>query len=412
MNWISDIYYVFQIFFLIILSINVLYHFVFSLASLFPIRLHLPQAGSYRKIAILIPGYKEDNVMLDVAKDALNQDYPREKYDVVVIADSFAETTIAQLKEMPVKLIEVSFDKSTKSKALNQAMSLLPDDYDVAVVLDADNIMIPGFLSQINNFFASKPDSAVQGHRVPKNANTPFAVLDGISEEIGNQMFRKGHAVLGLSSGIVGSGMAFGYTYFKNTMAKIKAVSGFDKELEIIMLKERHRVYYLPDALVYDEKVQNADAFSKQRRRWLFSQYYYLRIAFVDALTGLITRGDFNFFNKVFQWIMFPRIIIIGLMCVVAPLFVLLELLVFQVFITPVWIILFSVFILTFVMAIPKKYYNRQTLSAIGYIPQGAFLMFKTFFSLKGANKNFIHTPHGAVEENQTTVSEINMIKE
>ena len=399
MNWISDIFYILQIFFLIVLSINVLYHFVFSVASLFPIRLYLPEAFYYRKIAVLIPGYKEDNVMIDVAQDALNQDYPRGKFDVVVIADSFAETSIAQLNELPIKLIEVSFDKSTKAKALNQAMLLLPDIYDVAVVLDADNIMSPGFLQQINNFFALKPYSSVQGHRVPKNANTPFAVLDGISEEIGNQMFRKGHAVLGLSSGIVGSGMAFEYQFFKNTMANIKAISGFDKELEIVMLKERHRVYYLPDALVYDEKVQNANAFSKQRRRWLFSQYYYLRIAFLDALKSLITRGDINFFNKVFQWMMFPRIIIIGLMCVVAPLFILLELLFFQVSLTPTWIILFGVFVLTFVMAVPRKYYNLKTLHAILYIPQGVFLMFKNFFSLKGANKSFIHTPHGVAGE-------------
>ena len=399
MDWWANIFYVLQIFFLIILGTNVLYHFLFSVASLFPVRLRLPKADSYRKIAVLIPGYKEDTVIVDVAKDALNQDYPREKYDVVVIADSFADTTIAKLKELPIKLVEVSFDKSTKAKALNQAMSLLPDDYDIAVVLDADNIMIPDFLSKINDFFASKPDSSVQGHRIPKNANTPFAILDGISEEISNQMFRKGHAVLGLSSGIAGSGVAFGYAYFKNTMANIKAVSGFDKELEIILLKEKHRVYYLHDALVYDEKIQTADAFLQQRRRWMFSQYNYLRIAFFDALISLITHGNINYFNKAFQWLMFPRIIFIGLMCVIAPLFVLLELLVFHACLTPVWVILFGILILTFVLAIPRKYFTWQTLRAIGYIPHGMYLMFKTYFSLKGANKSFIHTSHG-VDEN------------
>ena len=399
MNWISNIFYILQVFIIIILSTNILYHFLFSMASLFPIRLHLPKAGLFRKIAVLIPCYKEDNVIVDAAKDALNQDYPHNKYDVVVIADSFSDTTIAKLKELPIKLIEVSFDKSTKAKALNQAMSLLPNDYDIAVVLDADNHMSFDFLSQINNFFATKPDCSVQGHRIPKNTNTPFAVLDGISEEIGNQMFRKGHAVLGLSSGIVGSGMAFEYAYFKNMMAKIKAVSGFDKELEIILLKEKHRVYYLPDALVYDEKVQDAATFSKQRRRWLFSQYYYLRMAFFDAFKCFVTNGDVNYFNRIFQWMMFPRIITIGLICVLAPLFVLLELLVFHVCITPIWIILFGIFILTYIMALPQKYYNRQTLHALVYVPQGVFLMTKAFFSLKGANSSFIHTPHGVAEK-------------
>jgi cellulose synthase/poly-beta-1,6-N-acetylglucosamine synthase-like glycosyltransferase len=46
---------------------------------------------------------------------------------------------------LPIKLIEVSFDKSTKSKTLNKAMATLDQDYDIAVVLDADNVMAPDF---------------------------------------------------------------------------------------------------------------------------------------------------------------------------------------------------------------------------------------------------------------------------
>jgi cellulose synthase/poly-beta-1,6-N-acetylglucosamine synthase-like glycosyltransferase len=52
-------------------------------------------------------------------------------------------------KKLPIKLIEVSFDKSTKSKALNKAMATLDQD-DIAVVLDADNVMAPDFLAKIN----------------------------------------------------------------------------------------------------------------------------------------------------------------------------------------------------------------------------------------------------------------------
>jgi hypothetical protein len=50
---------------------------------------------------------------------------------------------------------------------------------------------------------------AVQGHRTAKNTNNSWAILDAISEEINNNIFRKGHRVLGLSSAIIGSGMAF-----------------------------------------------------------------------------------------------------------------------------------------------------------------------------------------------------------
>jgi hypothetical protein len=65
---------------------------------------------------------QEDEVIIDIAHDALEQDYPPDSYDVVIIADSFLPETIQKLGTLPVKVIEVSFESSTKSKALNKAM--------------------------------------------------------------------------------------------------------------------------------------------------------------------------------------------------------------------------------------------------------------------------------------------------
>ena len=158
------------------------------------------------------------------------------------------------LRSLPVKLIEVSFDKSTKSKALNKAMAQLTNPYDIAVVLDADNIMAPDFLQQVNTAYAAGY-KAIQGHRTAKNLNTSWAVLDAVSEEINNHIVRKGHRVLGLSSAIIGSGMAFDYSYFKAIMADVKAVGGFDKEIELRMLKERNTIIYLSQAcLLYTSR--------------------------------------------------------------------------------------------------------------------------------------------------------------
>jgi hypothetical protein len=56
-----------------------------------------------------------------------------------------------------------------------------------------------------------------------KNTNNSWAILDAISEEINNNIFRKGHRVLGLSSAIIGSGMAFRYNYFKTLMSTVTA---------------------------------------------------------------------------------------------------------------------------------------------------------------------------------------------
>ena len=63
---------------------------------------------------------------------------------MVVIADSIDVGALATLKSLDIIVIEVSFEKSTKAKALNRAMAELKDQYQLAVVLDADNIMREG----------------------------------------------------------------------------------------------------------------------------------------------------------------------------------------------------------------------------------------------------------------------------
>ena len=111
--------------------------------------------------------------------------------------------------------MEVVFENSSKAKALKEAMKRLPPDYDSVIILDADNIMEKDFITRINNSI-NLGYKSIQAHRTAKNQNTPFAVLDTISEEINNQNFRKGHWIVGLSSALIGSGMAFDYKLFRD----------------------------------------------------------------------------------------------------------------------------------------------------------------------------------------------------
>ncbi|MEI6753156.1 MAG: glycosyltransferase [Paludibacter sp.] len=351
-----------------------------------------------RKYAVLIPGYKEDNVISEVAIESLKQDYPKDFFDVVIIADSFLPETIEKLKHLPIELIEVVFEKSTKSKALNKAMEILGDNYDVALVLDADNIMETDFISKINNAF-DKGFQIVQGHRIAKNTNTSFAILDAISEELNNHIFRKGHRALSLSSALIGSGMAFDYSLFKKRMSEINAVGGFDKELELTFLRDKKKIEYVEDALVYDEKVQKVEVFENQRKRWLSAQFVYFGRFFFSGLYHLLFKGNIDFFDKVIQMISPPRILLIGITGILALIISLV-----QIF-TPTtdffsipysyWIIVFIIVVLAFILSIPAKFYNRETLNALLTLPKAFASMFSSLFKLKGANKKFIHTQHG-----------------
>jgi cellulose synthase/poly-beta-1,6-N-acetylglucosamine synthase-like glycosyltransferase len=398
MEIVKSIVTVFEFILIIYLGFAAVYVFIFAFASIFPYRQKQPEVSVQRKMAVLIPGYKEDAVIVDVAKEALVQDYPADKYDVVVIADSFQPETLEKLAALPIKLVEVSFDVSTKSKALNKAMADIGDAYEVAVILDADNVMASDFLTKINQAF-DNGFTVVQGHRIAKNTNTSFALLDAISEEVNNYIFRKGHRVLGFSSALIGSGMAFDYSFFKTTMANVNAIGGFDKELELTLLRDGNKIEYVHDALVLDEKVQKSEVFEKQRKRWLSAQFVYFGRYFFPGVYHLFFKGNIDFFDKVYQMVSPPRILLVGLVTILTAFYALVAIVFpessFLYFSIDEWWIVFVLVVLAFLFSIPRKFYTAKTLVALFTLPKAFFLMFASLFKLKGANKRFIHTEHG-----------------
>jgi len=384
-----------QVILMTILGLAIFYIFVFSFAGLFYRQKSYPKATKNRKFAVLIPGYKEDEVIIEVAQEALLQDYLKDCFDVIIIADSFQPDTLAKLKALPIKVIEVSFEKSTKSKALNKAMEQLDENYDIAVVLDADNLMAHDFLAKLNAAF-EQDFIAIQGHRAAKNMNTSLAVLDAISEEINNHIFRKGHRVLGLSSAIIGSGMAFRYLFFKKLMATVTAVGGFDKEIELKMLKDGHKIEYLDDALVFDEKVQKSEVFSNQRRRWLSAQLHYFRLDFLNSLKYLLLKGNLDYFDKAIQFIQPPRILLLGAVLGLGAIFIAANLILENQMIYLLgWVKLIAACLLAFLFSVPRSFYNFKTVKALASLPKGMLLMLGSLLKIKGANKQFIHTQHG-----------------
>ena len=387
--------HILEIVLIVYLGFSALYIFFFSFAGLFGYRPKNKKPVKQHKWVVMIPGYKEDQVICHVAEDALKQDYPSELYDVVVIADSFKKETIDKLQQMPIKVVEVSFDVSTKSKALNRAMEVLTDTYDGVVILDADNLMESDFLTKINASFC-QGYIAIQGHRVAKNTDTSFAILDAISEEINNHIYRKGHRVVGLSAALIGSGMAFDYSYFKNTMNQIKAIGGFDKELELKLTREGTAIEYIESALVYDEKIQSSQGFQNQRRRWLSAQFVYFGRSIGNACWALLSRGNLENINKSLQFVQLPRIILIGVLTIVFAISIIFA----SVLDYQAWGIIWIMCALALFMGVPGKFYNKQTLVALMSLPRGFLLMILSLLKIKGANKRFIHTEHTAGQTN------------
>lgn len=369
-----------------------LYLFVFTLAGR-QYKSYLPSFSPLqRRFVVFLPAYKEDAVIVQSAQNILAQRYPSHLFRVVVIADSLQADTLAALRQLPLEVVEVSFEVSTKSKALHAAFSRLrqqglQEAFEAALIVDADNHLDPDFLTKINGRLA-QGYQVVQGHRVAKNTDTPTALLDAISEEINNHIFRLGHRKLGLSAALIGSGMAFKYSLLEKLMGEIQAVGGFDKELEMRLLSQKIVIEYAPEALCFDEKVRSQQVFEQQRTRWIAAQIKYLKLNFLAGLKGLIN-GNYDYFDKVFQAMLPPRVLLLG----VSMIGWLMSLW------SPTWCTIatgqLSVLLLTLYLATPSYLRKQVTFEELRRLP-ALFIGFgNSICNIQQAKHRFIHTPHG-----------------
>ncbi|MGX5819034.1 glycosyltransferase [Chitinophaga lutea] len=370
----------------------VLFNFVFSVAGRLRRRQSpdLHAVREYARIAVLVPAYREDSIILSTSASYREQLYPADRYDVIVIADSLQDSTLDALTTAGIRYIRVSFDKSTKARSLNAAFGQL-EGYDLALICDADNVLEVDFLQKVNAAYQDG-EYAIQAQRVAKNLDSPFAVLDAANEIIANHIYRKGANALGLSSSVIGSGMAFHFPLIKGIMQEIDATGGFDKVLQLLVIRKGHSIYYLEDARIFDEKVESADTFRNQRRRWVSSQLVYLRTFWKEGWKALF-RGNLDYFNlAVCQNLMMPRMLLIASLTFLTAVYLLLA--PYLAIPAGYWVALFALNMISLLLPIPRLFFSRYLGAALLGLPRAMGIMVMLMFRLKGANKTFIHTKH------------------
>ncbi len=374
-------------------TFSIIYLFLFSvLAKLFSsskIKNEILVASApAKRIAILVPAYKEDEIIIYTARNLLQLDYPPELFDIYIIADSFRPETLINLRTLPLFVMEVSFTTSTKSKSLNEGFRRISKVYDIALICDGDNFLEKDFLRKVNNHFLHGTKAA-QGRRVPKNTETPFAILDACSEAINNSIYRRGPNTIGLSSSLAGSGMAFEYDLIRQIMSEIQIVGGFDKIVQVKLVQQRISIEYIPDAIIYDEKIDTAYDFSKQRKRWLSSQFFVFKKLLFPAFKELF-RGNINYFNLAFvNNFLLPN----SLYLIMLPLLILASFV-----IRPVMgiysVCLLLLFITSLIIALPPYLINRNLINALLRMPKAIGLMVIAVFHVRKPNEKFLHTRH------------------
>lgn len=335
---------------------------------------------------ILYPAYNEDRVIVNSVQKFLAQYYPYNCFHVAVISDHMQPETNEKLAALPITLLQPVFEKSSKAKAMQYAMDQIKEDYDYIVILDADNVVEPHFLEQLNTECA-KGYKAIQCHRCAKNNNNDIAVLDGVSEEINNTIFRKAHNRIGLSSALIGSGMCFDFQWFKKNVYKL-TTAGEDRELEALLLMQKIYIHYEPGIHVFDEKVSNKDNFQKQRLRWMTAQIQSL-FRLLPYIPKAIMTFNLDFIDKTIQQALIPRSMLVVLTFVMSVLMTI---------VSRVWCIkwwsLFLAVCMALYIATPKQLRRHSVFGKILSLPVLVWKMVVNILKIDRKNTDFIHTTH------------------
>ena len=232
-----------------------------------------------KKFAVLIAAHNEHNVVGQLIKNLHDQNYPKELYDIYVIADNCSDDTAKISREAGAIVCE-RFDDQKKSKgyALEWmferlfAMEREGKIYDAVAIFDADNLVHPQFLMEMNNRLL-KGDRIIQGFLDAKNPyDTWVAGTFAIAFWVIDHVSHLAKTNIGLSAVLGGTGMCITIDILKRYGWRATCLTE-DMEFTMKSLTEGIKTTWAHDAIVYDEKPLTFKQSWTQRKRWAQGQF-------------------------------------------------------------------------------------------------------------------------------------------
>jgi cellulose synthase/poly-beta-1,6-N-acetylglucosamine synthase-like glycosyltransferase len=179
------------------------YDLVLSIAAVFFKSSKRVPTESTREFQIVIPAYKEGEVLITTVQKALKVDYPKELFKVTVLAQELDDTILKTLRLMPVDLVETGGFGSKLNALKNWMKGLDFTENQFIFVLDADNLIEPNAL-QIADANLSHYD-VIQLERIKTPPQSPLGILDRWNTSVGLALSNDSRMVLGLNTFLLGS---------------------------------------------------------------------------------------------------------------------------------------------------------------------------------------------------------------
>ena len=172
-------------------------------------------------------------------------------------------------------------------------------------------------------------------------------------------------------------------------MENMNVFSGFDKEMELRILKAKLTIEYTEDILIFDEKVSQQNVYVNQRKRWIYAQLFFLKKNFLNSIKELAVNHNVDYFNKVVQFALLPRVICLGMSLILIPVSLFSGKTLLIVSITS-----FLLIFVALILPVKDELKMKELVQLSIKIPAAFLGMIKAILTSQQAAKKFIHTPH------------------
>lgn len=253
--------------------------------------------GTPHRFAVLIAARNEEAVIGNLIDSLKRQTYPAERIAIYVVADNCTDRTADVAHEHGAKVVR-RFDRNRVGKgfALHYLLRRIKKQYDAYLVFDADNVVDPNYIREINKAFSDGYD-IVTSYRNSKNYGDNWISAGyGLWFLREAQYLNRPRALLGASCGVSGTGLLFSRRILEQCGGWNFFLLTEDIEFTAHNIIGGEKIGYCPTAVFYDEQPTGFRPSVRQRVRWVQGYLQVLRCYGGRLLKGCF-RGSFSCFD-------------------------------------------------------------------------------------------------------------------
>lgn len=317
----------------------------------------------YPFVSVLVPAHNEGKVIEKTAKALLELEYPKDKYEVIIINDNSSDDSAEILGKVKEEyknrnFIIINTDKTTGGKGKSTALNIgyKQSKGEILAVYDADNTPEKKALKYlIKTLVSDEKLGAVIGKFRCRNKNvnilTKFINIETLTFQ---WMAQAGRWKLFKLCTIPGTNFVIRRKILDEINGwDTKAITE-DTELSFRMYRMGYKIKFMPLSVTWEQEPQTLNVWFKQRSRWAKGNIYVVlkNFKYIFDKSAGATRFDILYYILIYVFFLSATIISDAIFLLGAIEVVHINIVGYN---TILWIMAYSVFVLSILVAISTE---------------------------------------------------------